>query len=139
MSLFPVLQTSSSALYVNRIWMDAIADNIANVNTINPYDQAAFQARSVVAEAVASDNNDAVGVGGGTRVAGVELGAAEGRLRYQPDHPYANEQGIVRYPDIDLGDQMTQLILAQRSYQMNLTVIDRAREAYLQALNIQAR
>jgi flagellar basal-body rod protein FlgC len=139
MGLFPVLQTSGSALYVNRIWMDAIADNIANVNTINPYDQAAFQARSVVAEAIGSANNDPVGVGGGTRVAGVEFGSAEGRQRYQPDHPYANAQGIVRYPDLDLGDQMTQLILAQRSYQMNLTVIDRARDAYMQALNIQPR
>jgi flagellar basal-body rod protein FlgC len=139
MGLFPVLQTTGSALYVNRIWMDAIADNIANVNTIKPYDEAAFQARYVLAEAVGTGNNDPVGVGGGTRVAGVDFGSAEGRLRYQPDHPYANEQGVVRYPDIDLGDQMTQLILAQRSYQMNLGVIDRARDAYLQALNIQAR
>jgi flagellar basal-body rod protein FlgC len=139
MGLFPVLQTSGSALYVNRIWMDAIADNLANINTVNPFDEPAFQARYVVAEAIRTDGRDPVGVGGGTRVAGVEFGDEQGRLRYQPDHPYANEQGIVRYPDIDLSDQMTQLILAQRSYQMNLTVIDRARDAYLQALNIQPR
>lgn len=139
MSLFPVFQTTGSALYVNRIWMDAIADNIANINTINPYDQAAFQERFVVAEAITSSDSDPVGVGGGTRVGSVQFGNAEGRLRYQPDHPYANEQGVVRYPDINLGDQMTQLIMAQRSYQMNLTVIDRARDAYLQALNIQPR
>ncbi len=139
MGLFPIFQTSSSGLYLNRIWMDAIADNIANVNTINPYDEAAFQARYVLAESVPSSDTEPVGVGGGARVAGVEFGSAEGRLRYQPDHPYANEQGVVRYPDMDLGDQMTQLILAQRSYQMNLSVIDRARDAYLQALNIQPR
>lgn len=139
MGLFPVFQTSGSGLYVNRIWMDAIADNIANANTVNPYDQPAFQARYVVAESVPSADSEPVGVGGGTRVAGVQFGAAEGRLRYQPDHPYANEDGIVRYPDMDLGDQMTQLILAQRSYQMNLSVIDRARDAYLQALNIAPR
>ncbi len=139
MGLFPVLQTSGSALYVNRVWMDAISDNIANMNTINPFDQAAFQARSVMAEAVGSSNNDPVGIGGGTRIAGVEFGSADGQLRYQPDHEYANEQGLVRLPDMDLSDQMTQLILAQRSYQMNLTVIDRARDAYMQALNIQPR
>lgn len=139
MGLFPVFQTSGSGLYLNRIWMDAIADNIANANTINPFDEPAFQARYVLAEAVPSADTEPVGVGGGARVAGVEFGSAEGRLRYQPDHPFANEEGVVRYPDMDLGDQMTQLILAQRSYQMNLSVIDRARDAYLQALNIQPR
>jgi flagellar basal-body rod protein FlgC len=45
----------------------------------------------------------------------------------------------VRYPDIDLSDQMTQLLMAQRAYQLNLAVVDRARDAYLQALNINGR
>jgi flagellar basal-body rod protein FlgC len=40
---------------------------------------------------------------------------------------------------MDLGDQMTNLILAQRAYQLNLAVIDRAHESYQQALNITGR
>jgi flagellar basal-body rod protein FlgC len=69
-------------------------------------------------------------------VAGVVLGDPEGRLVHQPDHPLADAEGMVRYPSVDLGDQMTQLIVAQRGYQANLSVIDRARDAYLQALQI---
>ena len=136
MSLFPVFQTAASGLYANRIWMDSVSDNIANMNTIRPYNQPAYQASSVVAEARPSDSNDPVGVGGGVQVAGIERGDPAGRQRYQPDSPMANAQGIVRYPDIDLGDQMVMLIQAQRSYQMNLQVIDRARESYQQALQI---
>lgn len=136
MSLFPVFQTSQSALYTNRVWMDAISDNIANINTVRPYDQPAFQARYVVAQSVPSTSNDPVGVGGGVRVAGVEFGDANGRVRYEPGNPMANKDGYVRYPDMDLSDQMVQLIQAQRSYQMNLAVVDRARDSYLQALQI---
>jgi flagellar basal-body rod protein FlgC len=46
---------------------------------------------------------------------------------------------MVRLPDIDLSDQMTQLILAQRGYQANLAVVDRARDAYQQALSLGTR
>jgi len=51
----------------------------------------------------------------------------------------APKNGLVRRPNMDLGDQMTNLILAQRAYQLNLAVVDRARESYQQALNINGR
>jgi flagellar basal-body rod protein FlgC len=139
MTIFPVLQTSGSGLRTMRIWMDAIADNMANINTVRPFEDDAFQARYIVAQAVRSDNNDPPGVGGGSRAAAVLFGDPQGRVRYEPDHPYANEEGLVRYPDMDLGDQMTQLLMAQRAYELNLAVIDRARDTYLQAIQINGR
>ncbi|BDZ39183.1 hypothetical protein GCM10025863_17970 [Microbacterium suwonense] len=72
----------------------------------------------------------------GVYVAGTELGSAEGRLVHQPDHPLADADGYVRYPDIDLGDQMSQLILAQRGYQASAGIVDRARATYEAALQI---
>jgi flagellar basal-body rod protein FlgC len=139
MSLFPVLGISGSGLRVHRIWLDAVADNIANVNTVRPMDQPAFQARYVVAQSVRSDETAPVGVGGGARVAGVLYGDPAGRTVYMPDHPFADENGLVRAPDMDLGDQMTQLMMAQRGYEMNIAVIDRARDTYLQALSLNGR
>jgi flagellar basal-body rod protein FlgC len=139
MSIFPVFSIAGSGLRTNRVWMDAVADNIANINTVRPYDQPAFQARYVVATAVRADDAQMPGVGGGAEPSAVLFGDAEGRTRYEPTHPLANEDGLVRYPDIDLSDQMVQLIHAQRAYQMNLAVVDRARDAYLQALNINGR
>jgi flagellar basal-body rod protein FlgC len=66
----------------------------------------------------------------------VALGSAAGRLVYDPSHPLADAGGYVRYPDVDLGQQMGQLIMAQRGYQANLSVVDRAREAYQAALQL---
>jgi flagellar basal-body rod protein FlgC len=136
MSVFPIFQTANSALHTNRVWMDAVADNLANINTIRPYNQPAFQGRFIVATAVRADNGDPIGVGGGSNPTAVLFGDPKGRTRYDPGNPLANKDGLVRYPDIDLSDQMTQLLMAQRSYQLNLAVVDRARDAYLQAINI---
>ena len=73
---------------------------------------------------------------GGVQVAGIAYGSPEGRLVYDPTHPLADDGGYVRLPDIDLGSQMSQLIIAQRAYQSNATVVDRAKEAYQAALQI---
>lgn len=131
MTIFSALGIAGTGVTVNRKWLDAVSDNIANVNTVRPADQEAFRARYVVAQAVD------YGAGtGGVQVAGIELGSAEGRMVYEPGHPLADELGYVRYPDIDLSSQMTQMIMAQRGYQSNLAVVDRAREAYMAALQI---
>ena len=62
--------------------------------------------------------------------------SAAGRMVYEPDNPVADANGYVRYPDIDLSSQMGSLIMAQRGYQANAAVVDRAKETYQAALEI---
>ena len=131
MSTFGTLHIAASSLFAHRTWMDAVSDNMANINTVNPAGEDAFQERFIIAEAVEYGSGQ-----GGVRVAGAEFGDAEGRMVFQPDHPYADEGGYVRYPDIDLGDQMVSLMMAQRGYQANLAVVERAKEAYQQAIQL---
>jgi len=119
---------AGSALSVHRQWLDAIADNIANANNVSSTDGAAFQARYLVAEAGEGTT--------GVSVTRVESGDAEGRIVNQPDHPLADANGNVRYPDIDLAEQMGALIMAQRGYQANAAVVDRAKTSYEAALQI---
>ena len=135
MAMFDTLGISASGLMVNRKWMDAVSDNMSNLNTVNPYDQAPFKERLVVAQAVDYGSGT-----GGVRVARVEFGGdPQGRIVYEPDHPLANEEGYVRYPDIDMGDQMVSLMMAQRGYQANLAVVERATSAYQAALQLGKR
>ena len=131
MAIFDTLGISGSGLMVHRKWMDAVSDNMANVNTVNPYEAEPFRERLIVAQAVDYGSGE-----GGVRVARAEFGSGEGRLVYEPDHPLADSEGYVRYPDIDLGDQMTQLIMAQRGYQANLASLERATTAYQAALQL---
>ena len=132
MAVFDTLGISASGLMVNRKWMDAVSDNMSNINTVNPYDDEPFRERLIIAQAVDYGSGE-----GGTRVARVEFGGdPNGRVVYEPDHPLANEEGYVRYPDIDMGDQMVSLMMAQRGYQANLAVVERATNAYQAALRL---
>ena len=135
-TVFGAISTSSSGLRVFRTWLDAVSDNIANLNTVAPTDGEAFRARMVVAASTDDGRVGQPGIGTGARVAGVQFGDPAGRVAYQPDHPMADEQGLVRYPDVDLGDQMVQLLMAQRGYQANLAVVERATNAYQAALQL---
>lgn len=131
MGIFDAISIAGSGITVHRKWMDAISDNIANINTVRRTSETAFQAKYVKAQAVNYGTGE-----GGVVVGGIELGNPIGQLRYQPDSPLADKDGNVRAPDIDLGSQMTQLIMAQRGYQSNLSVVDRAKTAYEQAISI---
>jgi flagellar basal-body rod protein FlgC len=129
--VFDALNISGTGLYAHRKWLDAVSDNIANINNVSSTDGEAFKERFVVAQAVDYGSGE-----GGVRVAGAEFGNGEGRLVYEPTHPLADQDGYVRYPDIDLGEQMTQMIMAQRGYQANLASIERATDSYRAALNL---
>jgi flagellar basal-body rod protein FlgC len=129
--MFEALGISGSGMYVHQAWMDAISDNIANVNTVRPGNQAAFQARYVIAAPVENG-----GTGAGVTKAGVALGDAAGRLVYQPNSPLADAKGYVRLPDIDLGEQMSTMIMAERGYQANVSNLDRVRETYQAAIQM---
>ena len=132
--MFDSLNISGSGLLAHRKWLDAVSDNISNINTTSRTNEAAFQERFIDVQAVDYGSGN-----GGVRVAGTQFGSAEGRLVYEPDNPLADEEGYVRYPDIDLGEQMTQLLMAQRGYQASLAVVERATNTYQAALQLGKR
>jgi flagellar basal-body rod protein FlgC len=125
---FDAIGIAGTALTVHRKWLDAVSDNLANANTVTSTDGDAFQARYVLAQAGEGTS--------GVYVAGAAYGDPEGRMVHQPDHPLADADGYVRYPDIDMASQMGQLIMAQRGYQANAAVVDRAKETYQAAIQI---
>jgi flagellar basal-body rod protein FlgC len=129
--IFGTLGIAGTGVTVYRKWLDAVSDNLANMNDAVPTSRNAFRAHYVIAQAVGYGSGE-----GGVEVGGTALGRAEGRLVFEPANPIADENGYVRYPDIDLSSQMTQLIMAQRGYEANLAVVDRAKDAYEAALNI---
>jgi flagellar basal-body rod protein FlgC len=130
MSIFSAMNISSTGLSSFRTWIDALANNIANVNTVRPTSGSAFQATYVQAQELAGATGGGVGVDTSGR------SSATGRLTYQPGNPLADKNGYVRLPDIDMGEQMGDLIMAQRAFQANAAVIDRAKESYQAAINI---
>ena len=58
------------------------------------------------------------------------------RLEYEPDHPDANEQGYVAYPNVNVMREMVDLISATRAYEANVTAINSSKDMALRALQI---
>lgn len=128
MSTFNAIGVAGTGVTVYRKWLDAVSDNIANIDNTSRTSENAFQARYVIAQEAADGN--------GAQVGGVAFGSAQGVLAHEPDNPLADAEGYVRKPDIDLGSQMAQMMMAQRAYQANLAVVDRARDSYTAAINL---
>jgi flagellar basal-body rod protein FlgC len=131
--MFNAIGTAGTGLSTYRTWIDVIANNIANVNTTTRTDEKAFQAQYVRAQEIGGGMD---GVGQGVEVTELPLSSPEGRMSYEPDSPLADANGYVRRPDIDMSEQMGNLIMAQRAFQANANVVDRAKEVYQAAINI---
>lgn len=132
MGAFDALDIAASGANVSQLWLEAIAHNIANVNTIRSADEEPFHSKLVHAEEVL----DAAGVGQGTRAIQILDSDGEPMWVFDPNHPLASEDGYVVHPDVDLSKEMADMIAAQRSYQMNLQVIKTNEETYQAALRI---
>lgn len=127
MGAFDMLNIAGSGLAMHQTWLDCLSSNISNVSTARSTGENAFQAQYAVARSVE---------GGGVQVSGIALGDPTGRVVHQPDHPLADADGYVRMPDIDLGSQMSQLIMAQRGFQAQASVVRNAQDTYSAALSI---
>ena len=139
--MFSALDISTSALVAQRTRMNAIASNLANINT--PYNENGeaepYQPRFVVFQADASvGSNGAAGV----KVASVETEQIEPRWKYEPGNPLAQSdgphKGYVAYPNIDMMTQFTDALEAARSYEANLGVMDITKDMAQQTLRIVA-
>ena len=105
------------------MWLDTIADNVANINTVHPAGEEPFRARLV--HMTEQRNSD--GAGAGVKVTEIVKSSVENPMVYDPSHPFADENGNVAMSNVDLGVEMTNLLLAERGYQANLRVIEQAR------------
>lgn len=124
-SSFSSIDIARSGLGFNKFWMDTIAHNISNINTMTNPGQEPFRALMVVAMPISQNS----GAGGGVAVSQVVAQQGDPALTVDPDNPLADANGNVAAPVVDLGSQMGDLIMASRSYQANMSVFKEARQS----------
>ncbi len=147
MSFWNTLRIGASALSAQRLRLDVIANNVANVETTRTEEGGPYKRADVVFIPKGSASflpaflrrhrADGPSLGeGGVKVAAIIRDDTPGPRVYDPDHPDADEEGYVTYPNVNLVVEMTNMISASRSYQASLAVIEAAREMALRALEI---
>lgn len=134
MSLGTTFHISGSALTAQRLRMNVIAGNIANAETTRVAEGGPYRARQVYFEPLPTSSSVDGGVG--VAVSRILSDTKEPRLVMQPDHPDADEDGYVAYPNIDLSTEMVDLLAATRAYEANVTVVNTAKTMAMRALDI---
>ena len=142
MSLFNGMDISASGLTAQRLRMDTISNNIANVNTTRTEDGGPYRKKMPVfaSRLKAEMNNnvasDSQNVGNGVEVSEIRESSQPPKLVYKPNHPDADENGYVQMPNINVVSEMTDMMSASKAYQANVTAINTSKELVKSALQI---
>jgi flagellar basal-body rod protein FlgC len=143
MDFFNSIQTSASGLSAQRLRMNLISGNLANINTTHteqggPYrrKEAIFSAQSINStfNKILTDRQKSQF--SGVRVDRVYEDPAPPVMKYAPSHPDANEKGYVAMPNINPMEEMVNMISATRGFEANVTAIKAAKDMALKALQI---
>lgn len=144
--LLKSIEIAATGLTAQRLRLDVIANNIANVNTTrgpfgSPYrrQQVVFAPRGgylpfIVPGMYQEIPKDALP--SGVRVLQIREDPAPLRMVYEPGHPDANEEGYVAYPNVNVVTEMTDMISTTRAYEANVSIISAAKSMAMKALEI---
>jgi len=132
MSVFNVFTIAGSAMEAQSARLNAVASNLANADSVIGSDGQPYRAKQVVFAATPVGNEG----GQGVRVTQVVQSAAPLRMNYEPNSPYANDQGYVAMPNVNVVEEMVNMISASRSYQSNAEMMNTAKSLLLKTLAI---
>lgn len=144
MGMFDSMHISASGLAAERLRMDVIAQNLANVNTTRGPNGEAYRRQEVVFRAIeggagsaaAGSGGSAEAPRGGVDVVGVMPDQSPPRTVYDPGHPDADEDGYVELPNVNPVTEMVDMMTATRAYEANVTAMNAAKNMALKALDI---
>uniref|UniRef100_A0A7C2EAI6 Flagellar basal-body rod protein FlgC n=1 Tax=Ammonifex degensii TaxID=42838 RepID=A0A7C2EAI6_9THEO len=135
MRFFDAFAISGSGLTAQRLRLDLVANNLANIHTTRTPGGGPYRRQVPVFAQRLEAAQD------GLKSAGVVVSAifqdeSPPRLVFDPAHPDADAQGYVHYPAINVADEMVDMVTATRSYEANATVFEAAKGMAQKALEI---
>lgn len=137
MSVFDTFRISASGLTAEKLRMDLISNNLANVNTTQTEEGGPYRRQMAIFQAMEdSKAGNQLARGKGVKVVGIHHDPTPPRLVYDPQHPDANPDGYVELPNVQPVKEMVDLISASRAYEANITAINAAKSMAQKALEI---
>ena len=140
MNFFGALQISASGLDAQRMRMNVIAGNIANINVTRTPEGGPYKRKDVIFQTTRlksfAEELQSSMIGQGVEITSIYEDDSPFELRYEPNHPDADKDGYVAYPNINIVKEMTNLISASRSFEANVAVIQTTKDMAQRALQI---
>jgi flagellar basal-body rod protein FlgC len=139
MSLLTAIEISASGMTAQRQRFEVSVNNMANANVARPAGTEPFHRKMVVFSAApvqttfGAEFEDAIQ---GVEVSQVVTDSRPPRMQSEPGHPYADQNGMVAYPDINPMEELMDVLSATRSYEANLQVVTVAKDMAQKTLEI---
>ncbi len=132
MRIFRPLEIAGSSLTAHRLWMELISQNMANANTTRTPEGGPYMRKVPI---FAERLDEALGASlAGVRVEQIADDTLPPRYAYQPDHPDADAEGYVAYPNVNVIREMADMMVASRAYEANLAVVETTQSMWNSAL-----
>ncbi len=141
MSLSNVFGIAGSAMNAQTVRLNTTASNLANAESVSSSVDETYRARKPVFALKAADleapfaQNDVVQAQG-VEVLGIVESEAPLRQEYNPNHPMADEEGYVYYPNVNVVEEMADMISASRSFQINAEIMNTAKQMVQRTLSL---
>ena len=135
MSLFNVIDVAGTAMNAQSVRLNVTASNLANSGSVSGDPEKVYRARQPVFETFQQSLADQTGIAG-VRMTGIVESSRPLEMRYQPDHPEADENGNVYVSNVNNVEEMVNMLSASRSYKNNVELINTTRDLLMQTLSI---
>ena len=135
MSLFSVMNTAGTAMNAQSVRLNVTASNLANAGSVSGDPDKVYRARQPVFSSFQETLADQSGVTG-VRLNGIVESSAPLNVRYQPEHPEADENGNVYATNVNTVEEMVNMISASRAYKNNVEIINTTKDLLLQTLSL---
>lgn len=146
MTMFNSINISATGLTAEKTRIDLIAKNMANVNTTRTTGGGPYRRQMAVYQEIKDnsfksslDKYSSKYKAGGVQISKVVEDETPFKLKYDPGHPDANEDGYVEMPNVDTIVEMVDMISAQRAYDANVTAMNASKSLLMKALDIGRR
>lgn len=144
MSLMNVFDIAGSGMSAQSVRLNTTSSNIANAESVSSNTEETYRARQPIfaaqlQQAMQSQfdfTSSPMEGGTGVSVLGIVESDAPLQLRYEPNHPMANEDGYVAYPNVNIVEEMANMISASRAFQNNVDVMNSAKQMMQHALSL---
>ncbi|MEE4697569.1 flagellar basal body rod protein FlgC [Pseudomonas alliivorans] len=144
MSLANVFNIAGSAMSAQTTRLNTTASNIANAETVSSSADATYRARHPVFATVMQGQQSTGGslfqeqgeAGQGVQVNGIIEDSSNLEARYEPNHPSADKNGYVYYPNVNVVEEMADMISASRSFQTNAEIMNTAKSMMQKVLTL---
>ncbi|MDF2882607.1 MAG: flagellar basal body rod protein FlgC [Clostridiaceae bacterium] len=138
---FSTLRISASGLSAERLRMDTVASNIANVNTTRgengqPYRRKIAVFQENLTNALNPETGDYENKMMGVKSVGIAEDQSPFRRVYDPSNPDAGQDGYVNMPNVNILNEMADMMVATRSYEANVNAVSSEKNMFSKALEI---